>query len=651
METVCLTLPEVLRELQTASGDAPFLALGQTVFWDEPMKAGVVDRARKLGFPREFVSGIHDTDYFAKLPGGKRKPGKFQTFPHNDTTTRGLWSAAAEFSSLFGSETVISRESLLSAGLRMAAVARARPNFLDEATEAWGWRGVVSLDDNPPIAAEVPLAPLIAELMKAFDWAVDDSLDSLVGEGQKHARKLAEDLRAEVCNQSDSASTLSDFYQILLPVFSEFAVGRHVEQQVTATTELLRFNTKTCGSIRFRTVDLFVNSETRSIARAAYDEAIRSSSGLYELGRFGTGAIPFDLIIPGLGRGTIRLGTRGAVINTPKPQFLSFKKPLTGVDELAALVESKFGPNCVLVGKAVALIGMLAPEFVFMFHEGASAYVKHSRRLHQLLGERLDANLRMNPILRIKYRTWDALSVSCSWLRLPEPFRNPFGTEELCAPSFAKRWREIAHEQESLLTAISTLRRPVDLIQFLDKRLGGSWQRLAEEYSDLQVQMSYLQSQIEAIRQRRFSLYDRRRELSQSYDRVQREMGDHFRAVIFEKSPSISDMEKRAGFIAELERLRHERSQERSEVANLRSRQQALLHDPTVQRVHDRRRAIELEAELKRLRLVRQAIVSSKGLRSAAFRPSAWWFPLVCPDGLWYRETVESAEYYLEPLL
>ena len=114
----------------------------------------------------------------------------------------------------------------------------------------------------------------------------------------------------------------------------------------------------------------------------------------------------------------------------------------------------------------------------------------------------------------------------------------------------------------------------------------------------------------------------------------------------------------RAAFVAQVrERLTqavedvlHEQSQARREVAELRHRQNELVRSPDVQKVHARRADIELEAELKRLRLVRNAVTASRGLEHAGQRPGAWWFRVVCPDGLWFRETVETAEYYLEPL-
>src|SRR5580658_5890826 len=126
-----LSLPQVLETLEKVAPGVPLLALGQTIFWDEPLKAGVALASRRLGYKRRFVAGVHDTDYFAKLASGKQKAGAYKALPHNDTTTRGLWSAAGEFSTLFGSETVITRDALAAAGLRIDRLKEARPNILD----------------------------------------------------------------------------------------------------------------------------------------------------------------------------------------------------------------------------------------------------------------------------------------------------------------------------------------------------------------------------------------------------------------------------------------------------------------------------------------------------------------------------------------
>lgn len=643
---------EALAELEQISPGAPFLALGQTVFWDEPMKAGVLLQSQRLGYSRRLVAGVHDTDYFAKLPSGPRQPGKFITLPHNDTTTRGLWSAAGEFSALFGSETVVTRETLAQTGLRADLLQAARPGFLDHATEAWGWRGIVSLDEHPPVTADVPLRQVLHELLYAFDWALDTTLESLAGQGRETARKLAEQLRTVLCDQSavDDQQTLAAFYERILVDFYRFCSNSNVDLQTTRTTELLRFNRETAGLNRFSLVDLFVNVESRRAAKDAYDEAIQGS-GLYGLDRFGTGTIPFDLVIPGHGRGTIRLGTRGAVIMTGTPQFLSFKKPLTSIHELAAAVEAKYGPDCVLVGKAVSLIGMLASEFVFVFHEGASSYVKHSTKFHQLLAERLNWHMPLNPILRVRYGAWDALQVCCSWLRLPEPFQRAFGTEELCAPSFASRWKQVSEEQEELLARISQLHRPIDLIGYLSQTEGGSWQRLAEDYKGLRVSLDGLREALNKIREERWALYDSLRKAKRARVDAERRSGIHFREVIFDKQPTSENLAERQRLRDEIQAIVHAIELSKNRLRELARTQRDLVQDDEIVRIHERRRTIELEAELKRLRLVRRAVITSRGLHRANYRPSAWWFRLVCPDGLWFRETVNSAEYYLEPLI
>lgn len=615
------------------------------------MKAGIALASKRLGYSRRFIAGVHDTDYFAKLPMGRRQPGKFKTLPHNDTTTKGLWSAAAEFSTLFGSETVVTRDNLIAGGLKIERVRRARPDILDEATEAWGWRGIVSLDDAPPVTAELPLKPVFAELRSTFDWALDGALASLTGQAKKAAEELADVMRTKLCDAAeiDPNLTLSGFYRHLLPEVYSFAAGADVDIDTTTTTDLLRFNILTAHQPRFDILTLFLNAKTADLAKRAYDEAIHGS-GLYELRRFGTGAIPFDLVIPGVGRGTIRIGTRGLVVMTPQPQFASFKKPIENAMELAQIIERKFGPNCTLVGKAVTLIGMLAREHVFVFHEGASRYVSYSRSLHRSL-RAAGADLELNPILRVKYSAWDALQVSCSWLNLPEPFQQSFGTEEMCAPSFAQRWKQVGEEQEALIAKLGALNRPIDLIHFLEDKVGGAWNCLSREYEGLHSELEALKARVDNLTAERHALYARIKELKSKRAELERAKGDHFRAKIFEKNPTPEDLADRDRLANAIEVTIVEIEAAQKEVRDLMRLQREQAQAPEVLKIHDRRRAIELEAELKRMRLIRHAVISSKGLQNANLRPSAWWFPLVCPDGLWFRETVDSAECYLEELV
>lgn len=644
------SLEEALRDLAKSSPTAPFLALGQTIFWDEPMKVGVAQAAQDLGMPRRFVAGVHDTDYFAKVPGAKNLKGGFVTLPHNDTQTRGFWSAAGEFSALFGSETVVTREALQSAGLRIQALQQHDARFLDTATEAWGWRGIASLDEHAPITADVKVRNIFPELKSAFDWALGLSLQCIGGKGRAEAEILADQLRTVLCDRADETDTVSDLYESLIPSFYAFPVGAEAPVETARTSRLLQFNTKTCDLPRFQILDLFLNPDTRFQAVDAYNAAIERS-GLYGTTRFGTGAIPFDLVIPGLGRGTLRIGNRGIVIQTAKPQFLTIPKgeSIRNVCDLAKLVEAKFGPNCAVVGKAVTLIGMLAREFVFVFHEGASSYVKYSRELHRRLAK-MGLPLELNPILRIRYNAWGALTGSCSWFRLPEPLQQPFGSEEVCAGSFSVRWRQVVNEQSDLLNRLGNLRRPIELIRFLDQHHGGSWNALANEYEELNKRLKGLRERIEAMRADRQEMLHRLKALKARRALTERAKGDHFRAAIFEKEPTTADLARRRAFDVDLDRLRHEIATIENDLHRSIREQREIVGAAEVLDQHAARRRIELEAELKRLRLIRNAVTTSKGLVSANHRPSAWWFPLVSPKGDLFRKTWETAECYLEPL-
>ena len=645
-----LTLGEALAELDRQAAHAPLLALGQTVFWDEPMKAGVALAAAKGGQPRKLVAGIHDTDYFAKLPSGAHKKGQFKAFPHNDTSTRGLWSAAAEFSALFGSETVVTREALHAAGLRLEKILRDRPNLLDQATEAWGWRGIVSLDEDAPVTSEVPIKALYPELKATLDWAVDLSLNSVCETEKMLAHERANHLRgmAQEAFDINPEGTLADYYKALLPHLYSFVAGEKVELEPAKTTELLRFNRQTCAQPRFDLVNLFVSPESAEVARTAYNEAIKGSE-IYGLERFGTGAIPFDLVIPGLGRGTLRIGTKAVIINTHEPQFISLARPLRHVQDLAEAIERKFGDDCVLIGKAVTLIGMLSREFVFVFHEGASSYVKYSRKMH----ESLEANghgLKMNPILRVRLEVWDALSECNTWLRLPEPFQGPFGTDDLAAPSFASRWLEVAADQAELLDKLSRLCRPLDLIRFLEERTGGSWKCLAREYAGLHTKMEQVEREIREIKNRRRACYNELRDLKRERVDAEHAMGEHFRAHVFGQEPTDEHLKEREELGHKVEAIIHAITAKRKEIRALLKEESDFVRAPNVQTVHERRRGIELEAELKRLKLIREAVITSKGLAKASHRPSAWWFPILCPDGGWFRASIEGAQCYLEPV-
>jgi len=645
MEVACSTQEQVLAELQRVAGDAPFLALGQTIFWDEPLKGGIVQRAAELGFPRRLVAGIHDTDYFAKLSGAKGETG-YRALPHNDTTTKDLWSAAAEFSMLFGSETVINREILTKAGASLKRIERNRPHALDELTEAWGWRGVASLDHRQIITAETPLRDLFGTLYSTLEWAVNSTVDLVAGSNTESSRAQADRLLGMACDASDRpGQSLAAYYQAMLPELYRFVAGDDVEVEATATTELLRFNATTAHLPRFEIVDMFIRDKR---ACAAYNETVQGTE-VYALDRFGTGAIPFELVVPGHGRGTIRLGNRGLVIMTPKPLFASLKKPLTSIHDLAEVVERKFGPDCVLVGKALTLIGMLAREHVFVFHKGASSYVTHSKHLHDRLRE-LGWTGHLNPILRVEYRTWDSLNNTCSWFKLPPPLARTFGAEELCSPSFRSRWRDVVREQSDLVEELSHLRGPLELIRYLATKLPGAWESLARDHEQAHDRMAQLHSDLEEIKRRKVALADQNKIAKKLRNDLEHEKGRHWRAEIFEREPLPEALAHRSHLIEQIQATWEESTRLRAAWRELQLEQDMLVSSAEVQDAQRTYRNIELEAELKRVALVRDAVIVSKGLPRAGLRPSAWWFPIVCPSGQWFRQTMHDAEYSLQPL-
>ncbi|MFN3690707.1 MAG: hypothetical protein ACK4UU_07265, partial [Fimbriimonadales bacterium] len=125
------------------------------------------------------------------------------------------------------------------------------------------------------------------------------------------------------------------------------------------------------------------------------------------------------------------------------------------VDALAHVVEQTWGDRCVLVGKAITLITMLAREFVFVFNERGSPYLVHTVRLHQHL-QAAGVPVKVNPILRLGYPTWDALGTAeCVALRLPEHLASAFGESTLCGDAFARRWRSVVAEQRALLEQLA----------------------------------------------------------------------------------------------------------------------------------------------------------------------------------------------------
>jgi hypothetical protein len=205
-------------------------------------------------------------------------------------------------------------------------------------------------------------------------------------------------------------------------------------------------------------------------------------------------------------------------------------------------------------------------------------------------------------------------------------------------------------EQQKLLKDLSTIRRPLDLANYLAQNSGASWSDIADRYKKLHAQLENLHQQLTEIKQRKQFALKNWRDAKQDVDAAQHAQGRHWREFIFEKNPSPKEEQDRENLIAEVKRLSEVAKEKLLAYQVIQTEQDILVRSQEVIKAHEQRRDLELELELKRLKLVRQAVTVTKGLVKSGLRPSAWWFPLLCPDGGWFRATTATAEYYLESI-
>ncbi len=645
----------VLAEIRECYPESAFLALGQTVFWDEPVKSVLIQMLASNDLGGKMVIGVHDTDYFAKAHVQSAGPSRFVLMAHNDGTTRDLWSAAGEISTLFGSETFPSRDSYLRHGVPFRRLARADAagvqSFLDATTEAWGWRGLVYTGSRNLIVSRLRLSEVGDGIMEMLGWGFENAITQIApGCCRDEARAVCERILGW-CREYRSQNperTLSDLFQYLLPRFYTLLLGSEPQNtEVTSTARLLRFASDTAHLPRFQFVDSFLNPGTAEAAKAAYNRAL-SGSEMYTLDRFGAGAVPFDLIVPGHGRGTLRVTPRVLFVETPQPIAIALKKPIESVQELAELIQSKLAPDVTLVGKAVSLVSMLAQEFIFVFNEEGSMYVRRTRQMNDELagqGIRLD----MRPILRLRYHTWDSLSVGNSTLQPAKHLAEAFGRTTIPASDFSVRWQEVLEAQKALCHKLASLRKPLELMQFLMVR---DPERLpeacVEEYQQAKSVLIDLRGQAAVIQWDIESMYARINAIKDRLVMTQQLMGEHFRSVM-EWTPD--QIARRSYFEGEISAFKYHKRILLNEVAALKQKRVAIERSESAVKARAALSYIELEAENARMQLVRNALLTIDGLNHTNHRPSVWWLPMVDSSGGWFRRIAETTDVYTEPLL
>lgn len=674
--------PSVLETLETiraAHADVPFLALGQTVLWDEPMKA-VWRRLLDAHLPdATLIAGVHDTDYFAKTRAHVSDEQKFVSLPHDDGKTKDLWSAAGELSSLFGSESVPTRAMYLHHGVPFDGLGKTYPGgkaqLLADKTAAWGWRGIVHTESHSVIAHDIPIRDIEPALRDQLEWGFAQSLACLEdAASRENAARLADTVRGwvrefmETCSES---CCLSDLYQTLLPRFYTLLLGQAPANfETTASTSLFRFNTQTYRLPRFEFLGLFLDTETRPLARAAYSRSV-AGLGMYPLDEFGPGAIPFDLVIPNVGRGTIRTTPAALIVETtPNETFVPVRERITTLEQLARVTEEAFGPEAVLVGKAVTLANMIAREHLVVFHETASGYTSATRSMNDRLAAGGVPLGPLHPIVRLHYPTWDALAAAPeeTTLRLPAHLAATFGVETITAREFAGRWHAVRDEAQTLLKDSRDLSSPRALMTFLEGHDALCWCERREEYEAALTVLKEIGEQSETLRNR---VEGHRQELAvwqKERQDLERRKGEDWRNHLQPLRQKIAEADTArdaADWQREMERQEAVRARafdepitvarERIEatrfmIAEFRRQRRLLERGPEASAARAALTQIVTNAQMARLELVRAAFLTVEGLEHTNLRPTAWWLPLVDPTGDWLAAIAAGTEARLEEL-
>lgn len=671
-EATCLA--DVLRALEAFH--APLVHFGQTVFWDEPTKALLLPTMREAGVSLPVWAGVHDTDYFSKLPPAPGLEGPAAVLPANDGTTRDLWAAAGECAIPFGGEHRVTLRFLSRHGVPVSRLIELTPGgreaFIETYTEAYGWRGLARIGGEDITARDVLTREIGEYLQELLRWALQGSLDMVADvETRLTAEHYASRMlrRLDLAVQAHADESLTECFRTILGhVIGQLAGGRPDALTITASSIEMRFNRATCGRRRFEPLEPFLDPATRDAARQAYDRAV-AHTGIYSLDDFGEGALPFDLVVPGRGRGSLRCTRTEAYVDLPEGSvMLGSARGLTKREQLAALVVRRFGPDCALVGKALVFPLMLLSETVMVLAETGSAYVSTgTRRLAEGLR---DAGIRLttHPVLRLRYHTFSSMGAMDCELALPEHLADAFGQTHITSREFAERWHDVVAQARSVLERLRECPGPGAVLEIMAAKGPKHAERLRKhecvrrrmrEHGRVLAHMS---GELRSLAAEAKELGRRVRELEAQSGSIRRErLKPLWAALDNTSSPEIRDALQREidalevergalqGSIQDLKLKAHEMGQQwgrqrRAIVSEQRTGLSSVIHDET--------HVIEDAAAWERLRLVRSAYLTTQ-LEAADRRPSGWWFPLLSRQtgaGEWYAEVSRRTEGWLEIL-
>ena len=652
-------------------GDVPLVAFGQTPFWDEPMKAILAAES-----DRPMIIGVHDLDYFSRTRGVV--PGaEWQIVPHNDNSFQDAWIAAGEVSALFGSEAGPTRQALSEAGVSLNSLLptqpAARQKMLNRVTESWGWRGLLHNVEPPRVICETSASDAVPHLKELLEWGARRSASCLAGKGSRkpvtrRLRQITDFMDRYVAEHPNA--TLSDLYRALFDEMYGSLIGELPSSvEPAGTRDFFRFNRRTAGRDRFRPLACFLGDRSGDVCRTAYNAAV-AESGIKSLDESEEGALPFDVYVPGRGRGTLLVARESVRVDLPGSETIRTERRVRSVRALAEALEERFGEDVSLLGKAVTLPVMFACEAIMVVHETASAYIPRTRRMLTHMAAK-GVHLELHPLLRVRLRTWDSLSACDARFRLPAHLARAFDAPTISADGFARRWKHVVREQARLLKRLGNMLSPCDFVEYLGHEEHNVWFDRLEKCLDANRIILDVQRQVADLRHRFNRLRIEEDDLKEEAKRLERRRGDYNRDTLrpikrkldtlpddapaaerkrLEKEYQRAAKEGEAILMA-LEAKRDERRRAAEERKRLGRKIRSIERSrkaTAARRIH---RNVIRQGERARLDIARSALLTVEGLRRSDARPSAWWFHAVDPSGRWFERVRKTARYRIEPLV
>jgi hypothetical protein len=205
-------------------------------------------------------------------------------------------------------------------------------------------------------------------------------------------------------------------------------------------------------------------------------------------------------------------------------------------------------------------------------------------------------------------------------------------------------------------------------MQFLSMRQSGEWTSLKRDYEEALANLRSFRERTSVLvaaerdhRLARQSLTAQRLELEKS-------MGDHWRNTVqpLLKAVDTADgqdkrtieqqyleaLEVRNQLYAEpLKQIQYEAAAARIEARRLRTERRAQERSQQILDTRAKLQSIVEQAERARLETVKTAFLTVDSLTHTDYRPTAWWFPLVDPEGAWINSVRETAVARWEELV